>query len=66
MKFHEWLLSQPLLPRGEQFGFLTRLRGKCFVARPDEKLTAFLALESAIRINSIDAVGRRLAKSHSR
>jgi len=37
-----------------------------FVVRADEKLTAFLELEAAIRKNSIDAVCQRLAESRSR
>jgi len=39
---------------------------KRFVVRADEKLTAFLELESAIRKNSIDTLGRCLAESRSR
>jgi len=44
--------------RGEQSGLLTRTgaTGKRFVVRADEKLTAFLELESAIRKNSIGIV----------
>jgi hypothetical protein len=36
--------------RGEQSGLLTRIAttGKCYVVRADEKLTAFMELESAI------------------
>jgi hypothetical protein len=34
--------------------------------RADEKLTAFVELESAIRKNSIDTAYRRLAGSRSR
>jgi hypothetical protein len=34
--------------------------------RADEKLSAFLELESAIHKNSIDIVCRRLAESYSR
>ena len=40
--------------------------GKRSVLRADEKLTAFLELESAIRKNSIDTLGRCLAESRSR
>ena len=40
--------------------------GKRFVVRADEKLTAFLELESAIHSNCIDIVGRRLRESRSR
>ena len=40
--------------------------GKRFGVRADEKLTAFLELESAIRKNSIGAVCRRVAESPSR
>jgi len=40
--------------------------GKRFGVRADEKLTAFLELESAIRKNSIRAVCRRVAESPSR
>jgi len=40
--------------------------GKRFGVRADEKLTAFLELESAIRKNSIDVVCRRLTESDSR
>jgi hypothetical protein len=36
-------------PRAEQFLLLTRIRGgKGFVARADEKLTAFVELQAAI------------------
>ncbi len=37
--------------KGEQFGLLTRIvaTGKRFVVRADEKLTAFVELEAAIR-----------------
>jgi len=40
-----------LIATGEQSGLLTQHRdnGKRFVARADEKLTAFIELESAIR-----------------
>jgi hypothetical protein len=40
--------------------------GKRFVVRADEKLTAFMELESAIGSNCIDIVGRRLRESRSR
>ena len=40
--------------------------GQRFIVRSDEKLTAFLELESAIRKNSIDTLGRCLAESRSR
>ena len=40
--------------------------GKRFGVRADEKLTAFLELESAIRKNSVDTVCRRLIESPSR
>ena len=40
--------------------------GKRFGVPADEKLTAFLELESAIRKNSIRAVCRRVAESPSR
>jgi len=41
--------------------------GKRFVVRADQKLTAFLELQSAIRMkNCIDTLSGRLPKSHSR
>jgi hypothetical protein len=40
--------------------------GKRFIVRADDKLTAFLELEAAIRKNSIDTHGRRLPEWHSR
>jgi hypothetical protein len=40
--------------------------GKRFIVRADELLTAFMELESAIRSNCIDIVGRRLRESRSR
>jgi len=40
--------------------------GKRFVVRADEKLAAFLELESANGKNSVDTVCRRLAVSRSR
>ena len=40
--------------------------GKRFVVRADEKLTAFLELESAIRKNNIDIVCPRLTNSQLR
>jgi hypothetical protein len=44
-------MSQRLIPTGERFGLLTRIatKGKRFVVRADEKLTAFVGLEAAIR-----------------
>jgi hypothetical protein len=44
-------VSQPWIPKGERSGLLTLIRddGKRLVAHADEKLTAFLELESAIR-----------------
>ena len=44
-------VSQRLIPAGERFGLPmhTRDDGKRFVVHADEKLTAFLELESAIR-----------------
>jgi len=36
--------------------------GKRFVVRADEKLTAFVELESAIRKNCLDTIGRRLTQ----
>jgi len=36
---------------------------KRFVTWADEKLTTFLELESAIRKNCIDTIGRRLTES---
>jgi hypothetical protein len=48
-------MSQRLIPRGEQSGLLThRDDGKRFVVRADEKLTAFLELEAAIRPPSVE------------
>jgi hypothetical protein len=45
------LRFQLLIRRGEQSGSQTRIAGdgKRFVVRADEKLTAFLELESAIQ-----------------
>jgi hypothetical protein len=44
--------SQPLIPRGERSGSPTRIAmGKRFVVRADEKLTAFLELQAAMRGN---------------
>jgi hypothetical protein len=43
-----------------------RCNGKRFVVRADEKLTAFLELESAIPERCIDLVCRRLAGLRSR
>ena len=40
--------------------------GRRFVVRADEKLAAFLELESANGKNSVDTVCRRLAVSRSR
>jgi hypothetical protein len=40
--------------------------GKRFIVHADEKLTAFLELESAARKNSIDTLFPRLAESHAR
>jgi hypothetical protein len=40
--------------------------GKRYVVHADEKLTAFLELESAIRQNSIDIVCQRWAALHLR
>ena len=42
--------GQRLIPTGERSGLLTLIAkdGKCFVVRADEKLTAFVELESAI------------------
>jgi hypothetical protein len=44
------LRSQPWTQRGERSSLRTRIRGdgKRFVVRADEKLTAFVELESAI------------------
>jgi hypothetical protein len=44
-------MSQPLIPRGRTVWIADAHRGdgKRFVVRADEKLTAFLELESAIR-----------------
>jgi len=36
--------------------------GKRFVVHADEKLTAFAELESAIRKNCLDTIGRRLTQ----
>jgi hypothetical protein len=46
-----WVTSQHLIPRAEQSGLWTRTEatGKRFVVRADEKLTAFMELEAAIR-----------------
>ena len=44
------------IARGEQSGLQTRIAGdgKRFVVRVDEKLTAFLELESAIRVGELE------------
>ena len=44
--------SQPWIPTGEQFGLQTHIAAteKRFVVHADEKLTAFVELESAIRL----------------
>ena len=44
-------MSQRLIPTGERSGLLTRIAddGKRFVVRADEKLTAFVELETTIR-----------------
>lgn len=45
-----WAGSQLLIPKAERSGLLTRNRdGKRFVVCADEKLTAFVELEAAIR-----------------
>jgi len=43
-------VSQPLIPAGERSGLQTHVvgDGKRFVVRAEEKLTAFVELESAI------------------
>jgi hypothetical protein len=53
---------------GRQFWVVAAERkgAGCFIARADEKLTAFLELGSAIRKNCIDTVGRRLTEWRSR
>jgi hypothetical protein len=45
-----WVISQRLIPTGEQSELQTRIAAteKRFVARADEKLTAFVELESTI------------------
>jgi hypothetical protein len=44
-------VSQPLIPAGEQSGLQTRIAAteRGFVVRADEKLTAFVGLEYAIK-----------------
>jgi hypothetical protein len=44
-------MSQLLIPRGERSGLQTRIGGdgKRFIVRAEEKLTAFVELESVIR-----------------
>jgi hypothetical protein len=44
-------MSQRLIPTGERFGLLTRIatKGKRFVVRADEKLTAFMELEAVVK-----------------
>jgi hypothetical protein len=46
-----WAGSQPLIPMGERSGLFDAHRddGKRFVVHADEKLTAFVELESTIR-----------------
>jgi hypothetical protein len=41
--------SQPWILTGEQSSLLTRVAATRFVVRADDKLTAFVELESAIR-----------------
>jgi len=44
---------QPLIPKGEQSGLLTRIAAteSVFVVHADEKLTGFLELESAVKLD---------------
>jgi hypothetical protein len=60
--------GQPWIPTGERSGLQTRHQDerKRFVVRSDEKLTAFLELESAIRKDNIDIVCPRLTNSQLR
>jgi len=53
-------VSQRLIPTGEQSGLLTRIgaTGRRFVVRADEKLMAFLELESAIRLPRLGLTSR--------
>jgi hypothetical protein len=48
-----WVMSQLLILRGEQSGLLMRIAttGRRYVVHADEKLTAFVELESAIRVS---------------
>jgi hypothetical protein len=45
-----WAVSQPWNPMGKRSRLLTRIcdEGKRFVVRADEKLTAFMEIESAV------------------
>ena len=54
--------GQPWSPTGEQSGVRTHIvgDGQRFVVREDEKLTAFLELESAIRSPNLNAEGKKL------
>jgi len=55
-------VSQAWILTGEQSSLLTRDRddGKRFVVRADEKLTAFLELESVIRARGSQPLAERI------
>jgi hypothetical protein len=44
-----WAGSQRLIRRGEQSGLWTRMATERSLSRADEKLTAFIELEAAVR-----------------
>ena len=51
-----WAASQPLILRDEQSGLLTHIAAtERYVERADEKLTAFLELQSVIRQASLSS-----------
>jgi hypothetical protein len=61
-------MSQRWILAGEQFGSLMRIAATVqrFIVHADEKLTAFVDLEAAIRYkyqNELFRPGRRIAKS---
>ena len=53
-----WAASQRLIPTGERSGLLDAHRsdGKRFVVRADEKLTAFIELETVIHEFTVEAM----------
>jgi hypothetical protein len=57
-------LSQESIPTGEQSGLLTHIvtNGKRFVVQADEKLTAFMELESQLVIKGMMSRKRRISR----